>query len=314
MLLLFVLFYTSAKSQSITSEEVWCFNTTVNQCEQLMKQHQPEIVLQRLQHIDAGFLKKAGKYYQNRLNTLMAKCYAEISDTAKCYEYYFSSLIGFEFGIKDLIKNESKINYWSKNEHPLFFLYQKYPLKFDSLYSKFLSDTLLQNKIQSGSEKIKRIMERDQYYRKGGMSVWAKNSDSIKIQDSLNMLEFIPLITNDTANCLFYSNFGYLLALSLHYTRYDTIIYQKIISYTIKRYGEYNFFITLLADNRSENKYNQSTYYDYLFKENMKPNMDFAKIDSERRKMGQSSLYFKYVTENIPIPDYYKENPIGPCY
>ena len=57
-----------------------------------------------------------------------------------------------------------------------------------------------------------------------------------------------------------------------------------------------------------------SSYFEHLFRYNQSAGLDFASIDKNRKEMGQPSLYFSYVENNIPVPDYYKDNPVGPCY
>ncbi len=289
-----------AKSQPITAEEAYCFHTTINQCGQLMKQHQPEIVMQKLQKFDAVFLNKAGSAYKNSVYTLLAVCQAQMGDTAKAFQYYL------------LTMNKRVIETASSADDPYHFLYRKYAFEFDSIYKGIKGDTLLRKRIGDTGRKLDALLARDQSHIKGGYEITDKHTALKRADDSMNLLELIPLLELDTNGFLPEHHYFDLYILFINLSRCDSINYQKIVDYNDRYFGHYNALNLLLVDLRLSTA-DKPVYYEHLFKSLQKPDLDFAGIDKERRKLGQASLYFSYVANELPIPDYYLENPVGPC-
>ncbi len=299
-LLLLLCLHSVVKSQPITAEEAYCFHTTINQCGQLMKQHQPEIVLQKLQKFDAVFLKKAGYAYKTSVYTLLATCQAQMGDTAKAFCYYLLTMN------KQIIENASSAS------DPYYFLYRKYAFEFDSIYKGLKGDTLLRKRIAESGQKLDALIARDQSHLKGGYELSDKHKALKRADDSLNLLELIPILERDSNGFLLEHHYFDLYILFINLSGCNSLNYQKIVDYNNRYFGHYNALNLLLADLRLSTE-NNSVYYEHLFKSLQKPDLDFATIDHERRKLGQASLYFSYVANDLPIPEYYLENPVGPC-
>ncbi len=315
VLIIFTLFCSKTYSQGVDLETLYNFNNKVSESRFYLTKDKFKCALNSLKELESSNKVMSNKIMTSELCYSLANLYLKIGDSALTEKYYIEYLkTDFNKLVLEISNNESKFN----------FIYKKHKSTFDTAIVAFITDINLQRKLSSYNESLSQMVTLDQFVRvtfSNLISPMFVDKDTIlgvfwhKV-DSINSSNFSKLIDKDKNCDIIRHNFTNYYILSLHLSRLDTSTFIKIISYNARCMGTGNRLSISLADNRSQVLHNKQSYYTYLLPSMYNTDLDFKKIDAERKKAGLPSLYYDLIMYGIKLPIYYYsfERKFLTCY
>jgi len=289
------LFKPTAISQTSNKESLYMLNTTLSISQYYIKNKKYACALHAIKQLNPELFESINIY--NLADIYLAN--RDSISAENSFLKYFSKDNKIEF-----------ISQISNLKSPYNFVFKNHKSYFDSLYLIFLKSNIENQNNKKIEEMVSKMITEDQFVRKN-LFLFCKTEDSIiyaiHFIDSVNMIRLKNLIRNDTMCRLTINRYPSLFTLYIHFTRYDTTIFNEIIMHNEKcMTDDMKFYYnTMLTDNRLLHLYNKEKFYTFLFKSIDLSGIDYELVDNERRKIGIESLYFSFLENNMVPPKYY---------
>lgn len=305
ILLITFLFFLKTYSQSLDIETLYDFNNKISQTKFYLAKAKYNCALQLLKQLESSEKVTSNSLLNSKLGYHFAELYLTIGDSILTEKYYLEYLKSdYNKLVLEIAHKESKFH----------FIYKKNKTRFDTTIIENATNFEQQKKHHLYIETLSQMITVDQFVRITINDIVIPNflnKDSIsqivwKNVDSINSTKLVLLLKNDKSCDIMRYNFKNYYILALHLTRYDTTTFTQIISYNEQCLGKFNLLSTMITDNRSQVLYKNQKYYTYLLPTYYRNDLDFKRIDSERKQVGLSSLFYEVILYGIDIPEYYK--------
>jgi hypothetical protein len=313
ILLATFLFFLKTYSQSLDIETLYNFNNKISQTKFYLAKAKYNCALHLLKQLESSKKVTSNSLLNTKLSYHFADLYLNIGDSMLSEKYYLEYLKSdYNKLVLEIANKESKF----------YFIYKKYKKILDTAIIEYATNFELQKKNQSYNETLTQMITTDQFVRTTINDIVNSNflnKDSIsqviwKKVDSINSAKLVLLIKNDKSCDIMRYNFKNYYILALHLTRYDTSTFTQIISYNEQCLGKFNLLNTMITDNRSQVLYENQKFYTYLLPTYYRNDLDFKRIDSERKQLGLPSLFYEVILYSINLPEYYKDFELNHLY
>ncbi len=313
ILQILILFFLKANSQSFDIETLYDFNNKISESKFYKDKAKYKCALIALKQLESSKKVVTDNILNSELCYHLADLYLIMGDSLLTEKYYVEYLKSdYSKLVLEITNKESKFN----------FIYKKHKKIFDTTIVEFVINSELQKRLLQYNETLTQMVALDQFARvtiNDLITPKFSNKDSIsqniwKIIDSINTSNLVRIVRKDKNCDIIRYNFKNYYILALHLSRYDTSTYADIITYNELCLGKFNLLSTMISDNRSQVLYKNQKFYTYLLPTYYSNDLDFKRIDSERKQVGLPSLYYEVILYGLNLPEYYIDFELNHLY